>query len=251
MKLKKRLAIVTTHPIQYNAPLFKLLNEEGSFTVKVFYTWSQSKEKVLDKDFGRVVAWDIPILDGYDYTFVDNVSSTPGSHHFNGIINPTLNKEIEDWNADAILIYGWAFSSHFKVMRYFHKKIPVIFRGDSTLLDEPSGYSVKKLFRRSFLRWVYSYVDLALYVGSANRRYFEAVGFKSKQLLFAPHAIDNTRFSINEDEFCQEAKKWRIELGIPENGFVFLFAAKLTIKKDPELLIKSFLELQNSSKWLI
>ncbi|MCW3079596.1 glycosyltransferase family 4 protein [Segetibacter sp.] len=251
MKSKKRLAIVTTHPIQYNAPLFKLLNEESCFTIKVFYTWSQSKQKVFDKDFGLSVAWDIPLLDGYDYKFVDNVSATPGSHHFKGVINPTLNSAIEDWKADAMLVYGWAFSSHLKAIRHFHKKIPVLFRGDSTLLDESSRYSVKKLVRRLFLRWVYSHVDFALYVGSANKKYFESVGFNSKQLLFAPHAIDNSRFTTNEYGFCQDAKKWRLRLGIPEKDLIFLFAAKLIKKKDPELLINSFLRLKASSTWLI
>ena len=43
----KRLAIVTTHPIQYNAPLFAMLAERGKITIKVFYTWG---EDVLKKN---------------------------------------------------------------------------------------------------------------------------------------------------------------------------------------------------------
>ncbi|MCW3109756.1 MAG: glycosyltransferase [Segetibacter sp.] len=246
MKPKRRLAIITTHPIQYNAPLFKLLNEENSiFTIKVFYTWSQSKEMVFDKEFGLAVKWDIPLLQGYDYTFVKNSSATPDSHHFTGIINPTLNKEIKEWKADALLVFGWAFSGHLKAIRYFHHKIPVLFRGDSTLIDEPAGYSIKKTVRRLFLKWVYSHVDYALYVGSANKKYFLVHGLKSKQLLFAPHAIDNNRFSKNDDDYSQKAKSWRMQLGIAESNVVFLFAAKLTKKKEPELLIKSFLALNN------
>ena len=240
----KRLAIITTHPIQYNAPLFKQLSEEAvSFTVKVFYTWSQSKEKIFDKEFGHNIQWDLPLLQGYDYCFVTNTSADPGSHHFKGIINPSLNKEIEEWNANAILIYGWSFESHLKAIRYFHKKIPVLFRGDSTLIDEPSGFSVKKLVRRLFLRWIYSHADFALYVGSANKTYFLEHGLQPEQLLFAPHAIDNNRFSINEGDTEQRAKRWRKELGIGDDICVFLFAGKLSKKKDPELLIKAFLAI--------
>ena len=36
-----RLAIVSSHPIQYNAPLFKLLTERGNINIKVFYTWGK------------------------------------------------------------------------------------------------------------------------------------------------------------------------------------------------------------------
>jgi glycosyltransferase involved in cell wall biosynthesis len=252
MKQKRKLAIITTHPIQYNAPLFKQMNEEGrGFTIKVFYTWSQSKDKVFDREFGKAVEWDIPLLEGYECTFVANTSSRPGTHHFNGIINPTLNEEIEAWKADAILVIRWSFSSHLKAIRHFHKKIKVLFRGDSTLIDEPAGYSLKKMVRRFFLRWVYSHVDYALYVGSASKKYFLIHGLSSHQLLFAPHAIDNKRFSNEEYKYTKRAESWRLELGIPTNHLVYLFAAKLTRKKDPELLIKAFLALNDPLAWLI
>ena len=130
----RNLAIITSHPIQYNAPLFKLISERKKIKIKVFYTWEQSKEKVFDEKFGKEINWDIPLLEGYDYTFVKNISKKPNSGSFKGVINPTLNKEIENWKADAILVFGWNHHSHFKAMRYFKGKIPVYFRGDSTLL---------------------------------------------------------------------------------------------------------------------
>ena len=112
---KKRLAIVTTHPIQYYAPLFKMLHKRGLINIKVFYTWSQSQQGAkYDPGFGKSIEWDIPLLEGYDYTFVNNISSKPGTHHFSGIINPSLNAEIEQWNPNAILIIGWSFKSHLR-----------------------------------------------------------------------------------------------------------------------------------------
>ncbi len=38
----KRLAIVTTHPIQYNAPLFELLAKRNKIDIRVFYTWGEA-----------------------------------------------------------------------------------------------------------------------------------------------------------------------------------------------------------------
>lgn len=252
MNRKTRLAIVTTHPIQYNAPLFKLMSEEGNnFTIKVFYTWGQSKERVYDKDFAQIISWDIPLLEDYESTFVTNTSTKPGSHHFNGIVNPTLNSEIEEWKADSILIYGWAFSSHLKAIRYFYKKVPVVFRGDSTMLDEPSGYSVKKILRRLLLKKIYSRVDYVLYVGSANKKYFLKHGLKPQQLMFGPHAVDNERFFDKDGSYTAKANAWRNDLGIAEQDTVFLFAGKLSEKKDPELLIKSFLALNRPESWLV
>ena len=142
----KRLAIITTHPIQYNAPWFKLLSQRKNIHIKVFYTWGQIENTAkFDPGFGKEISWDIPLLEGYEYTFVTNTSKDPGSHHFNGIINPSLVDDIESWNADAILIFGWSFKSHLKVLRYFKGKKTNIFRGDSNLLDESTNFSPKKL----------------------------------------------------------------------------------------------------------
>ena len=227
-----RLAIVTTHPIQYNAPWFKLLGEVEGITVKVFYTWDTKAAK-FDPGFGKVIEWDLPLLDGYEYSFVTNVAADKGSHHFKGIDNPTLNNDIENWKADSVLVFGWAYKSHLACLKYFKNKIPILFRGDSTLLDEKPG--LKKIIRRVFLKYIYSHVDYALYVGENNKQYFLAHGLKENQLVFAPHAVDNDRFGSNNHDAKVKTKKNDLQL---ENCFTILFAGKLEHKKNPEFLIK-------------
>jgi len=232
-----KLAIVTTHPIQYNAPWFRLLSEQDNVDVRVFYTWEQSNQPAkYDPGFGKVIEWDLPLLEGYNYTFVKNISEDPGSHHYKGIINPTLNAEIENWGAEAVLVFGWPFNSHLKCMRYFHKKIPVLFRGDSTLLNEQGG--LKKIARRLFLKYVYSFVDYALYVGANNKDYFLAHGLKESELVFVPHAIDNDRFAKDADRYEKEATDWRHELGIKDDHFTVLYAGKFDTVKNPAFLLQ-------------
>ena len=237
--MSKRLAIITTHPIQYNAPLFKLLAERKKIAVKVFYTFSQSQNGgQYDSGFGKIIRWDIPLLEGYEYEFINNIAQKPGTYHFGGINNPTLNLRVEAWEPDAILIYGWSFKSHLECMRKFNKKIPIIFRGDSNLIDERGSF--KKIIRKIFLKWIYSHVDYALYVGTLNKLYYLNNGLKEEQLFFAPHAIDNERFNKNEQLLQQKAILLRKEIGISEEDTVFLFAGKLEPKKNPRLLIKAF-----------
>ena len=161
----KRVAIVTSHPIQYYAPLFKLLAQ--GIELKVFYTWGKDSVEKYDPGFGKKVQWDVPLLEGYDYQYLENTSTVPGSHHFKGIRNPTIIKELLDYNPAAILVIGWGYRSHLKVLRYFKGKIPLYFRGDSTLLDNyASGFAgkAKNFLRRIFLIWVYIHVDKAFYV---------------------------------------------------------------------------------------
>jgi glycosyltransferase involved in cell wall biosynthesis len=246
----KKIAIVTTHPIQYNAPCFRLLQERKNVKPKVFYTWEQTKNGLLfDQGFGRKIQWDIPLLAGYEYTFTRNISSKPGSHRFYGIINPTLCKEIEEWKPDAILIFGWSFQSHLNCMRYFKGKVPVFFRGDSTLLTESKG--LRKVLRTLFLKWVYTKIDYALYVGNNNKNYYLRHGIKEKQLIFVPHAVDNRRFLEKSEANECEALKWRQELNIQHREIVFLYAGKLTPQKQPELLIRAFSEITKQGIHLI
>lgn len=236
----KRLAIITTHPIQYYAPIFRLLNERENITIKVFYTWEKDAS-LYDKDFGKEIKWDIPLLEGYDYQFVSN-NGNPG-RDFRSVKNPRLIREIEDWGAEAVLFFGWNYHSHLTAMRHFKNRIPVLFRGDSTLLNERPG--LKRMARRLFLRWVYRHVDTALYVGRNNKSYFLAHGLKEDQLVFAPHAIDNDRFSDRDGKYEEEAQRWKKELGIGQQDRVLTFVGKFQDTKDPFLLLEAFMELNN------
>lgn len=240
-----RLAIVTTHPIQYNAPWFRLLAQQEGIELKVFYTWEESQTIAkYDPGFGRIVEWDIPLLDGYEYTFVKNVSANQGSHHFKGIDTPTLNKEIEQWGAQAVLVFGWAYKSHLACLRYFKGKIPVLFRGDSTMLDAAGG--VKQLVKKVMLGYVYRHIDYALYVGTNNKQYFLAHGVKESQLVYVPHAIENERFTDKTGEYEKGAEAWKTELGISD-CFTLVFAGKLEPKKNPEYLLKLAAKMPNAN----
>jgi glycosyltransferase involved in cell wall biosynthesis len=134
-------------------------------------------------------------------------------------------------------------------LRFFKGKIPVYFRGDSNLLDETKNF--KQLARRIFLRWVYRYVDRVFYVGHNNKQYFKAHGIKENQLIFAPHAIDNERFTSAGLRAEKEAADWRTSLGISARDVVFLFSGKLEPKKDPTLLLQAFIELNHKQTHLI
>lgn len=238
----KKLVIVTTHPIQYNAPWFKLLAQRNKLELKVFYTWSQAAHTVKDKMFERDITWDVPLLEGYAHEFVENVSKDPGSHHFFGIDCPSLLEKITKEAPDAILFFGWRFKSHLRAIRHFNGKVPIWFRGDSTLLDEKAGF--KTQLRRLVLKQVYRYVDKAFYVGQANKDYFLKHGLNESQLVYAPHAVDNDHFTDDDNcAFQKDAKKWRQDLEIAEHQITVVFAGKFENKKQPNVLIDAVIEV--------
>jgi glycosyltransferase involved in cell wall biosynthesis len=234
-----KLAIVCTHPIQYYAPVFRALQESGLLDLRVFYTWSQAAgDSFYDSGFGAEVKWDIPLLEGYAHQFVPNVAKRPGPDHFWGLNTPTLSREIAAWAPDAVLVYTWNYWAHLQALRHFKGRVPVLFRGDSTLLDPRPWW--RSLLRRLALTWVYSHVDVAIAVGTHNRDYFLWCGLPLQRIALAPHSVDTVRFAA--DSACHEerALRWRQELGIAPEALVILFAGKLQPKKNPHLLLDAF-----------
>lgn len=241
-----RLAIICTHPIQYFAPAFRCLAARRDVEVKVFYGW-EGPVTSLDHGFGRSVQWDVPLLDGYEYEFIPNRAKDPGSHHFRGIVLPTLIRRINQWRPDAVLVYGWCYQAHLQAMRYFQNRVPVLFRGDSTLLSGQSGR--RGWLRRRVLTWIYRHIDIALYVGTRNRDYFLQHGIRPQQLVFAPHAVDNERFS--RPGSLADGQQLRHERQIGDTDVVVLLPGKLEPVKAPELLCEACRRLAHPNCHLV
>ena len=233
--MKNKIAIITTHPIQYNAPWFKKLNDIDHIELMVFYTWSQTRKGIWDKKFEQLIKWDIPLLEGYTYQFVENRSSDPGTHHYKGIDCPTLIDQVKSFKPHIIIVIGWKFKSHFALMRYFKGKVRIWFRGDSTLIDSVSGY--REFLRFLILRYVYKHIDSALYVGKANKQYFLKYGLREQQLILAPHSVENQRFNEPDAKYNRESRLWKHKIGFSNSLITVLFVGKFEHKKQPQFLI--------------
>jgi glycosyltransferase involved in cell wall biosynthesis len=240
----KKLAIVVTHPIQYYVPVFQLLAKQ--VTLKVFFTGGAAGFNKHDKGFGQDITWDLPLLEGYAYEFLRNIAILPGSHHFLGVVNRDALRKITDFNPSALLIYGWAYVSHLRILQHFHGRTPILFRGDSKVNQSQSLF--KDLLKTQLLNWVYKHVDTALYVGKSNKDYFKKYKLKDGQLVFAPHTIDNKRFQQSREK---EADALRTKLGIQKNGILLLFAGKLTKIKNPKMLLQAFCEESSLNTHLV
>jgi glycosyltransferase involved in cell wall biosynthesis len=234
-----KLAIITTHPIQYYAPWFSYINQNTDIDLKVFYLWNFGVTDKLDQEFQQAIKWDIPLLEGYDYEFVPNISKNPGTKSIGGLKNPTLLSQVSQYNPDAVMLIGYNYASLYRfIFQWNIKKAPLIFRGDSHLLQYRRNW--KEPLRRKFISLVYSRFAAFLYVGKANYKYFTYHGVKPEQLVFAPHAIDNERFLQAANVAKIEAISWKQELGIPDSHKIILFAGKFNCKKRPLDLVQAY-----------
>jgi glycosyltransferase involved in cell wall biosynthesis len=235
-----RLAIVLSHPNQYYSPWFRWLRVHTTLEFRVFYLWKFGVETMRDPQFQKTFAWDIDLLGGYESEFVPNVARDPGTHHFRGLRNPALIARLAAWQPGAILLFGYAYASHLRVLAWaWCHGVPLIFRGDSHLL----GRSVPPWWKKTLFRILYRQFAALTYVGVANRDYFLALGVPEKKLFFAPHSVNHEHFDPGYDGYRAAAQALRAQLGLAPATRVVLFAGKLTTAKQPRELLEAFLAL--------
>ncbi len=228
-----RLAFIVSHPVQYYAPLYQRLARRNDLAIRVFFTWHGARAPAFDRGFGQSFAWDVPLMQGYDHEVVTNTARDPGTHHFFGLRNPGLLASVLEWCPDAVHVTGYAGLSHLLAMRRLRDRgVPVLFRGDSHLLDDTRrgpGWQAKRLL----LRQVYSWATVCLHVGTANKSYYEAFDVTANRLRYCPHSIDVARFAEPSETLERDAQAWRRQLEIGQDRMVLLFAGKFEPRKRP------------------
>jgi len=209
--------------------------------IKVFYTWHAGQSAQLDQGFKQKVAWDIPLTDGYDFELVPNTARSPGTHHYWGLQNPELVARVRAWQPDAVHVTGYAGHSHLWAMRSLARRgVPVLFRGDSHLLNERQRgwrWHAKKFLLSRIFSWPAAF----LCVGQANKDYYRAFGVPEAKLFDCPHSIETERFAEPDAELEAAAMAWRRELRVTEHQKVLLFAGKFEDIKRPMPLMEAFL----------
>ncbi|MEP6937505.1 MAG: glycosyltransferase family 4 protein [Chthoniobacterales bacterium] len=225
-----RLAILTSHPIQYYAPWFRHLAIR--FDLEVLYAHRQDPAGQAAAGFGVAFDWDVPLLDGYRYRWLKNVSRRPGLQRFGGCDTPELFDLIRPKNYDALLVLGWNRKSFVQGIRAaWRHKVPVLMRGDSQLGTARSR--IKRALKYLPYRWFLPRIDAHLYVGKRNRDYLRHYGVREEQLFFSPHFVDNDFFAARSQEARDSGRAAAIRenFNIPPDGFVALFVGKFLQKK--------------------
>src|SRR5665213_2281454 len=140
-----RLAVVTSHPIQYYAPIFRALDRR--LDLEVFYAHRATPADQAAAGFGATFEWDIDLLSGYRSRFMTNVAKFPATARFFGCDTPEIAHHIRAEKFDAVLVLGWYLKSFIQAIAAAKKAgIPVLVRGDSQLLM--SSRPGRELFKR-------------------------------------------------------------------------------------------------------
>jgi glycosyltransferase involved in cell wall biosynthesis len=234
-----RLAIVTSHPIQYQAPWFRALARVTD--LEVFFCHEQDAAGQAEAGFGVGFDWDVPLLDGYRHHWLTNVSSRPGVSSFGGCDTPEIASRLAaNSGFDACIVCGWYLKSYLQAIWGCKRAgIPVFARGDSQLAGVRSA--LWTLTKQLPYRWLLNTIDAHLYVGRANRDYLEHYGVPAHRLFFAPHFVASDYFAAGARRARESgaAAATRAAHQVPADAVVFLLAGKLIDKKRPADFVRA------------
>jgi glycosyltransferase involved in cell wall biosynthesis len=243
----RRLAIFTSHPIQYQAPLFRALAASDFLEPTVCFGSRHGVDVAMDTGFGTAFRWDVPLIDGYDHVFLPNTAAKPNVSVFGGVRVADARRVLGEGHYDALLLLGWQTMAHVQMLRAaWHLELPVIVRGESTLLREPARAGQRALrravwlpVRRRLYGAAFDKVDAFLVIGSRNRDYYRSFGVPDEKCFWAPYGVDNDWFALPRDRRTAARERVRARLGVTDDAIVFASSAKLIEKKRPLDLVEA------------
>lgn len=227
-----RVALVTTHPIQYQVPWFRELSSFPDIDLTVLFCFMPDQEQQGD-GFGVSFKWDLPLLDGYQYEILENKSKNPGVSNFWGCDTPELYRKLTRKNYDAVIVNGWVVKSCLQTLAAAKwNGLPCIVRGEANTIRPRARW--KKWIHRRLVR---NYAA-CLYIGEKSADFYRSHGVDESKLFPARYCIENERFQQTASESHPAAfrEKWNI----PNDTCVYLFSGKFIEKKHPFELLQAF-----------
>src|SRR6059036_3762400 len=109
-----RVGILTSHPIQYQAPWFRCLAR--MLDLYVFFAHRPNPAQ-QGEGFDQAFKWDVDLLEGFRSAFLTNVSKRPATNHFLGCDTPEVTQRIRDGKFDAFMVCGWHLKSYWQAVR--------------------------------------------------------------------------------------------------------------------------------------
>ncbi len=235
-----RLAVLASHVIQYQGPLFRWIAQDPEIDLTVFYCSDQGLRSYHDAGFGHTVRWDVPLLDGYRSEFLPNWKPHGNPSRVLGSLNPSLVGRLRRGHYDALWIHGWSSAMNWLAMAAAcATRTPVLMRGETNLMTGASHTAFAPL-RRAILTRLFQRVAAFLSIGRYNTEFYRAFGVPADKIFPVPYAINNEHFLSARRELSHRKRELKRQIGVGEDVPVVLFSGKLIENKSPMDLLRAF-----------
>lgn len=248
---KYKVLIIASHPVQYSAPLFRLMAKHPQLDIQVAYCSLQGVESSFDSGFGVEVAWDIPLLDGYPWIHIENNSPKPGLGMFFGLLNLGLWKLITTEKFDAVIVYaGYSYASFWiaaGAAKLTGKKF--LFSTDASKIEPRDKKIWKTWVKKLLLPFIFNIADSVIVSSTLGKQTVNSLGIPEERITLTPFCVDNNWWISQASQV--DVKTMRGQWNIPEQASILLFCAKLQPWKRPQDVLKAFGQANIQDSYLI
>ncbi len=232
-----KLAVFTSHPIQYQAPLWRLLSSKYGVNLEVFYASLQGSEAYYDAEFGRAVQWDVPLLDGYPWRQVENYPLAFLNWRFRYNVFG-IGALLKAGGFSHVLLVGKEYAYYHQALRAAKMLgLKVLYRAESH--PAKNNRWIQCLARMSRRAWCRQ-IDAFLCVGRYQYLDYAANGVDPARMYFSPYCVDQVFFEAQRSRWMVDREAIRSEYGFTPETFVVGYAGKLYERKNPLELMKAF-----------
>lgn len=233
-----KIYIFDSHPVQYKAPVYQALQALMPDAFELIYATDASvRAGTLDKDFGKEIAWDTPLLSGYPYRVLGNERgvplSGPGSLSGRGVFSLLKTERPRA----VVLTQSHYWFDHAAYVSCLLLGIPILIRQETQ--DEMFAGRrpwLKEQVRALAYRALYRPVQHAFAFGQLNHRHLVRHGIQPGRISFARFSVPNPIAHLDAAQRDAARAEVRHGLGVRDDDLVVAFFGKLIPKKNPDLL---------------
>lgn len=248
-----KVAVLLTHPIQYFSPFFRQAAACKDIDLTVYYCSREGHEVFRDKEFGREVKWDLPLLEGYKSVFLTNLNPLGGINRgFWGLVNGGLPAELIKERYDLVLVHGWGyFTAWLAFMAAILSGTPFAVRGESPLNQEVLKSKLNFWLKKVLLGAVFRRMRAAMAIGTQNAAFYRYYGVPDHKIKVMPYSVDNAFFMATATSLRASKTELRRKHGLPEHKVIVNFTGKLSSKKRPLDLLQAYEGVRSTDKALL
>lgn len=237
-----KLLIICTHPIQYLSPQLKYLSRKVKTSVLYLSKQnipSKTNNQLNDPGFGIPVTWDNQVLEGYRYRFLSEKSLKDIEGLKGLILIPKILQRIHAEKPSGVLFFNHAplvtlLSAIFSAW----SGLSIYIRTEGT--DEVKDRNLLTSFIRDiFLRMLYKKAKKIYPITSHGRKHCEERGARGGKVQIINYSPDTDWLKKQAEKHSELRRTQREALGISNEGFVLIYAGRLSVEKDIFLIPKA------------